>query len=248
MVRRLVALLAGAAALGGCAQQQQAEAKPAVPILLYHHLGDPPPGDAHATLYVRPARFREQMRALARAGFNAVTLGTVWRAWHGGARLPARPVVISFDDGFAEQDAVARPTLRARGWPAVLNLQINRVGVRGGLDRAAIARMVGDGWEIDDHSTTHPDLTKVSSAQLRAEVAGSRTTMRRSLGIDAKFFCYPYGRADARVRRAVKAAGFLAATTTRPARATARDDPFALPRLVVRRATLPAQLVRMASS
>jgi peptidoglycan/xylan/chitin deacetylase (PgdA/CDA1 family) len=129
----------------------------------------------------------------------------------------------------------------------VLNLQLDRVGVPGGLSRAAIGRMVAGGWEIDDHTTTHPDLTRVSAARLRTEVAGSRAALRRELGIESMFFCYPYGRADARVRRAVEDAGFLGATTTVPRRATPRDDPFALPRLVVRGGWTPAQLVREAS-
>jgi peptidoglycan/xylan/chitin deacetylase (PgdA/CDA1 family) len=225
-----------------------AAARPAVAILLYHHLAPAPRGDPHASLWTTPARFRAQLRALAAAGFHAVTLRAVWDAWHGGAALPSRPVVISFDDGYVNQDTVARPALAARGWPAVLNLELNLLDVRGGLPRAAVGRMVAAGWEVDDHTVTHPDLTKVSDARLRAEVAGSRTLLRRRLGIDPLFFCYPYGRSDARVRRAVRAAGFLAATTTRPARATAIDDPLQLPRIVVRSTTTPAALVRIAAT
>jgi peptidoglycan/xylan/chitin deacetylase (PgdA/CDA1 family) len=236
-----------AACGSGDGEVDAAAAPSEVPILLYHHLGNPPPGERNPSLYVTPARFRATLGALDAAGFQAVTLGRVWAAWHGGAPLPRRPVVLSFDDGFAEQDTVARPALAARRWPGTLNLQLNRVGVRGGLTRAAIARMRAAGWEVDDHSTTHPDLTKVGRARLTAEVSGSRALLRRRLGIDARFFCYPYGRSNAAVRRAVQAAGFRAATTIAPGRASARDDPFALPRFVVRRAATPAEVVRLAS-
>jgi peptidoglycan/xylan/chitin deacetylase (PgdA/CDA1 family) len=176
-----------------------------------------------------------------------VTLGDVWRAWHGGPPLPKRPVVLSFDDGFAEQDAVARPVLARHGWPGVLNLQLNRLGARGGLSRAAVRRLVAAGWEVGDHSSTHPDLTRVSATRLKAEVAGSRTALRARLGINPMFFCYPYGRVDARVRRAVRAAGFAAATTIVPGRATAADDPLMLPRIIVRRDASPATVVRLAA-
>jgi peptidoglycan/xylan/chitin deacetylase (PgdA/CDA1 family) len=263
VVTRLAAALA-AGALASCAGQAgdasttgpaaqaaaagAAAAQPAVALLVYHHLADPPPGDPHASLWVAPRRFGQHLRALAAAGFHAVTLAQVVGAWHGGAPLPARPVVVTFDDGYPEQDAVGRRLLRRHRWPAVLNLQLDRLDRPGGLDRAAIRRMVADGWEIDDHSTTHPDLTRVSARRLRAEVAGSRAALRRALGVDARFFCYPYGRVDARVRRAVRAAGFEGATTTRPVRATALDDPLLLPRVVVRRTTTPAQLVRIAAA
>jgi peptidoglycan/xylan/chitin deacetylase (PgdA/CDA1 family) len=222
-----------------------AAAAPAVPILLYHHLADPPPGERNASLWVTPRRFAQHLAALARAGYHPVTLGRAWRAWHGGPALPERPVVISFDDGFAEQDAIARPALARRGWRGVLNLQLNHVGVRGGLSRAAVGRLVAAGWEVDDHSATHPDLTKVSGARLKAEVAGSRATLKRAFGIDTMFFCYPYGRVDARVRAAVRVAGFAAATTIVPGRAKATDDPLMLPRIVVRRTTTAARLVRL---
>jgi peptidoglycan/xylan/chitin deacetylase (PgdA/CDA1 family) len=250
--RWVLAVGAAAAVLASCGggdsdARPAATPAPAVPILLYHHLAAPPPGDRHASLWVAPQRFRAQLRALHAAGFHAVTLARVHDAWRGGAPLPVRPVVITFDDGFPEQDAVGRVALRRLRWPAVLNLQLDHLDVAGGLSRAAVRRMVADGWEVDDHSTTHPDLTRVGAARLQAEVTGSRAALRRALGIDPRFFCYPYGRVDARVLRAVKAAGFLGATTTRPARATSRDDPFALPRIVVRATTTPAQLVRIAA-
>jgi peptidoglycan/xylan/chitin deacetylase (PgdA/CDA1 family) len=219
---------------------------PAVPILLYHHLGDPPPGERHASLWVTPRRFRAQLDALDRAGFHAVTLARVWDAWHGGRPLPKRPVVLTFDDGYAEQDAIARPALARHGWRGVLNLQLNHINIRGGLSRAAVRRLVAAGWEVDDHSATHPDLTKVSPKRLHAEVTTSRATFRRTLGIDPMFFSYPYGKVDARVRAAVRDAGFLAATTIVPRRATSADDPFLLPRLIARRDATPAQLVRLA--
>lgn len=248
----LVATLSVILAAAGCGADGERgtahAAAPPVPILLYHHLADPPRGERNASLWVTPRRFVAHLDALRRAGFHAVTLARVWDAWHGRATLPSRPVVITFDDGYPEQDSVARPALRRLRWPAVLNLQLDRVGVRGGLSRAAIGRMRADGWEIDDHSTTHPDLTKVSAARLKAEVSGSRATFRRTLGITTNFFCYPYGKADARVRAAVRAAGFLAATTIEPGRATTHDDPLALPRIVVRRAATPAGLVRLAST
>ena len=47
-------------------------------------------------------------------------------------------------------------------------------GLKGGLARAEVRAMLRDGWEIDAHTLTHPDLTTVDAARLRHEVAGSR--------------------------------------------------------------------------
>lgn len=241
----LVVLVAGCGA--GDARHTARADGPAVPILVYHHLGDPPRGERNPSLWVPPRRFAQQLDALRRAGFHAVTLARVWDAWHGRGTLPSKPLVLTFDDGYARQDTIARPALARRGWAGVLNLQLNRVGLRGGLSREAIGRMVAAGWEVDDHSTTHPDLTKVSPARLRAEVAGSRATLKREYGIDTRFFCYPFGRVNARVRAAVRDAGFFAATTIVRGRATPAGNPLELPRIIAGRAETPAELVRRAS-
>ena len=81
--------------------------------------------------------------------------------------------------------------------------------------------MIAAGWEVDSHTLTHPDLTTVGDAQLRAR---SRTRARccaRASTCPVDFFCYPAGRNDARVRAAVRAAGYKAATTVDPGIAAA---------------------------
>jgi peptidoglycan/xylan/chitin deacetylase (PgdA/CDA1 family) len=201
-----------------------------VPILTYHRVGSSP-------------RFARQVAALARHGYSAVTLGRVWQAWRGEAGLPRRPVVLTFDDGYLSHYHTAARTLRARGWPGVLNLQTGRLGRPGGLSAPQVRRMLADGWELDAHSVTHPDLTKVGSRRLTAEVAGSRRAIRDAFGVQASFFAYPFGRHDARVRRAVRAAGFLGATSVRRGLASPRQDPFALDRITVAGRTSPHALV-----
>jgi peptidoglycan/xylan/chitin deacetylase (PgdA/CDA1 family) len=173
-----------------------------------------------------------------------VTLGELWFGWHLGARLPRRPVVLSFDDGYLSQYRTAARTLRARRWPGVLNLQADRLGASGALTRTHVRRMIADGWEIGAHSVSHPDLTAVGPERLRREVAGSRAALERELGVVVAFFCYPYGRVDASVEAAVDAAGFLAATTIRRGLASPQGDRFELPRISVGARTSPRMLLR----
>jgi peptidoglycan/xylan/chitin deacetylase (PgdA/CDA1 family) len=217
---------------------------PPVPILAYHHIGAAPPGAARPQLWLRPALLRRQVAALLRAGYEAVTLDRVWSAWQGTGTLPAHPVVLSFDDGYASQYRSGLPALQARGWPGVLNLQVGRLGRRGGLTRPDVRAMIRAGWEIDAHSVTHPDLTSVPASRLEAEVAGSREAIRSTFGVAADFFAYPYGRQNARVRAAVRRAGFLGATTTRPQFASSDADPFALGRVLVGAGLSPGALLR----
>jgi peptidoglycan/xylan/chitin deacetylase (PgdA/CDA1 family) len=185
-----------------------------VPILMYHVIDTIPRGAPFPELYVSPAVFRDEIAWLARDGYTAVTLDAVYRSWRYGAALPRRPIVLSFDDGYAGDFTHALPTLAARHWPGVLNLEVRKETYPGGLAPRRIRALIAAGWEIDAHTLTHPDLTTVDDARLKKEVAGSRASIRRRFGVPVSFFCYPAGRYDARVIAAVQAAGFLGATTT----------------------------------
>ena len=189
-----------------------------VAILMYHVVAAAPPGAAYKDLWVAPGRFSQEMHALAHAGYHATTLDAVWRAWHGHGSLPRHPVVISFDDGYQSQSTAARRMLHRLGWPGVLNLEVKNVGLKGGLARDQVRAMMRDGWEIDAHTLTHPDLTTVDAARLRREVGGSRRWLRRAFGVPVDFFAYPSGRYNPTVEAAVRAAGYMGATTTQPAR------------------------------
>jgi peptidoglycan/xylan/chitin deacetylase (PgdA/CDA1 family) len=216
-----------------------------VAILMYHVVQAAPRGVANPELWVSAGRFRREMDALARAGYHATTLDVVWSAWHGHGTLPRNPIVVSFDDGYQSQSTVARRVLYRLGWPGVLNLEVHNVGLKGGLSGAEVRAMVRDGWEVDAHTMTHPDLTLVDARQLRREVAGSRRWLRRAFGIPVDFFAYPAGRYDPAVEHAVRAAGFKGATTTAPGMARRGGDAYALARLRVTPEMTPEQLLAM---
>ena len=187
---------------------------PPIPILMYHVVDVAPERAAYPGLYVAPDTFAAQVAALAAAGYHAITLQQAYDIWTGQAAAPAHPIVFSFDDGYLGVYEHAVPALQARGWPAVLNLQVGRLGVPGGLTAAQVQNMIALGWEVDDHTVTHPDLTKVGPARMSAEIVGAAHTIREQFGVPVRFFCFPAGRYDPGVVAAVRAAGFLGATTT----------------------------------
>jgi peptidoglycan/xylan/chitin deacetylase (PgdA/CDA1 family) len=234
---RFSAVAALVLALAWCADARADDYRGPVPILTYHELRKAPSAPrspSSASLWVPGTRFSSQMRGLARAGYHGVTLSQVWAAWHGGRALPAHPVVVSFDDGFAAQYSTGARVLRSLRWPGVLNLEISRVGARGGLSVAQVRTLVRRGWEIASHTYTHPDLTKVSADQLTQEVADSRAWLRKRFGGAVAFFCYPYGRTSPAVEDAVAVAGYSGATTTSAGVAAPGANPLELPRMTVR--------------
>src|SRR5438105_10796879 len=95
-----------------------------VPILVFHQVlpwhGSLPPGKR--SLIVPLARFRRQMRILKILGFTGITVGQLCSAWHHSTPLPAKTIIITFDDGYAGLYEYAWPTLRQLGFPATCYL------------------------------------------------------------------------------------------------------------------------------
>jgi len=199
-----------------------------VPILEYHVLGPAPADAPYPELYVTRPDFHQQMDWLAEHGYEAVTLEMVERAWYEGGTLPAKPVVLSFDDGYRPQFTYALPELRRHGWPGVLNLKAEGSD----LYTSNVEAMINAGWELAAHTINHQDLTTLGAAELKEEVAGSRAILRREYGVPVKDFCYPAGQFDETVIAAVKAAGYTTATTEIPGYAE-RSRPFELARLEI---------------
>ena len=205
-----------------------------VPILMYHVIADPQPGTTYPELFVSPPVFEAQMRALRSRGYHAVTLAQVERYWRRGYALPKKPIVLTFDDGYLSDYTRARPVLGRLGWPGVLNLEVNNVRTAGDITAHQVSKLIGDGWEIDSHTITHPDLTTLSAARLRTELVGSRNWLRRRFHVPVDYFCYPAGRFNRSVEDAVRAAGYRLATTTQPGLARP-SEPLALDRIRVDR-------------
>jgi peptidoglycan/xylan/chitin deacetylase (PgdA/CDA1 family) len=199
-----------------------------VPILEYHVLGNPIPGAPYPELFVTRPDFKQEMNWLASHGFQAVTLDEVETAWYHGGTLPAKPVVLSFDDGYRPQYTFALPELRRHGWPGLLNLKAQGSD----LYTSNVKAMIAAGWELAAHTIHHLDLTTLDPAQLRLEVAGSRAILRREYKVPVDNFCYPAGRFDSGVVAAVKAAGYVGATTEIPGDAS-RGKPDELDRFEI---------------
>ena len=199
----------------------------AVPILVYHHVQSYEAG--YYLMYVGTSQFASQLAYLYRNGYHPVTLGQVWDAWTGRAKLPRRPVVLSFDDGYLDQYTNAAHLLHRYHYPAVLNLVVHSGTA---LSGAMVRRMIAWGWEVDSHTLTHPLLTHLSSSQLRYQLVESKRIIKHRFHVPVDFLCYPGGIYDSRVMRAVRAAGYLGATSIRYGRATPHGR-FAMPRIAV---------------
>ena len=211
-----------------------------IPILLYHSVADRP-SDFIAPYTVSPATFRRHLDAVAALGATTLTVSGLLAA-RGSGTLPERPVLVTFDDGYRDTLTNAAPALVERGMSATTYVTTGVVGSvsPGGdpmLTWPQIGELAGMGHEIGAHSQTHPQLDTLSVGAMRREIAGSRARLQAGTGLPIESFAYPHGYSDARVRRAVREAGYTSAASVKNALSSPEDPLFTLARLMVMNST-----------
>jgi len=217
-----------------------------VPILVYHVINAQPAGStAPPSLYVPADQFQSQMQALKSQGWHAVTLNQLEAYWtHGTSLGSGKPIVITFDNGYASQYANALPVLKGLGWVAVEDLQLTGLSPSdGGLTGTQIHGLIAAGWELDTQGLDHTDLTALDPSQLSSDLTGARQMMQSQYGVTPNWFSYPSGDYNPTVTAAVRAAGYAGGVTVNQGWASANGDRFRMPRLVVTAGTAPSQLL-----
>jgi peptidoglycan/xylan/chitin deacetylase (PgdA/CDA1 family) len=199
-----------------------------VPILMYHYIQiNPDPRDwLGYALSITPSDFAVQMDWLARNGYHPITAEDLYSYLNGTRGLPSRPVILSFDDGYADFFTTALPILRSHDFTAVAYVVSGFVGRPGYMTAAEVVEADRSGIEIGSHTVTHADLARTSADGVRIQLTASKQALEQMLGHPVVSFCYPSGRFNASVASAVAAAGYHDATTTGFSSAHALTDRY----------------------
>jgi peptidoglycan/xylan/chitin deacetylase (PgdA/CDA1 family) len=122
-------------------------------------------------------------------------------------------VSLTFDDGYLSQFKTALPLLKKRNLPATFYV------ITGNIDsttKSLILKNVSYDYEIGSHSVTHPDLSKISTAEVTAELIDSKTYLKKYFGVNSGLtMSYPYGEYNDSIVQIVKSM-YLAARSTDP--------------------------------
>jgi peptidoglycan/xylan/chitin deacetylase (PgdA/CDA1 family) len=209
-------------------------------LLMYHRICAV--GEAGTSEFVVSAStFRRQLDWLAGHGFWTPRLSEVLRAGGRAPRRPGRPVILTFDDGYADTLERAVPALREVGFTAavfpVLDLE-RRMNVWDDvpalraplLSVDALRAVEAAGLELGSHGLRHRSLPRCGDAELRAELVRSREVLASVAARPLPVLAYPYGDVDDRVKRAVRAAGYEAALAVNSGPLELGADPFEIRR------------------
>lgn len=204
-----------------------------VPIIMYHHIGEPPPGadPIRLDLTVRTAEFAEQLDWLAKNGYETISLDDLLQSMAQRASLPRRPIILTFDDGYDDNYTIAYPMLKKHGFSATFFIITDVVGHREYMSWEQIVDMSKNGMSIQSHSRTHIDQEVAGPEDNAWQIAGSRAKLEEKVGRPVRYFCYPAGRYGPQTIAALQASGYLAAVTTRYGATQRAAAPFELPRV-----------------
>lgn len=201
-----------------------------IPALIYHKT---------------PDNFEQQLIALRDKGYTTITMSELNEIIRGRTAGPAKPVAITFDDGFSDQ-------LRAFDLLKKYNMKATFYIITGGelsnwcigADRknfscgdsymswSEITNLKNSGLiEIGSHTLDHLSLPNQTLAVQRDQIIKSKKIIEDKLGIQITSFAYPYGRLNDTVANIVKEAGYTNATGTVENSVMSLDLIYNLPRL-----------------
>jgi peptidoglycan/xylan/chitin deacetylase (PgdA/CDA1 family) len=215
-----------------------------LPILMYHSISDNP-RHGFRRFAVSPAVFTEQMAYLYHNGYCPLTVSALVEVIQGRAALPEKPVLLTFDDGFADFFTQCLPILLSYQFAATLYLVTAYIGQTGRwleqeneadrpmLTWEQIQHIAASGIECGSHTHTHPRLDGLPLARVRDEIETSKELLDSHLPSPARSMCYPYGCYSDAVQQAVQQAGYTSACAVRYELSSPQDDMFALSRLSV---------------
>ncbi len=220
---------------GMAAAEPAASAPVAIPVLCYHHVKPAATGKFE----ISTTAFAEQLDLLKSRGYQAINTRDLLAGLQGTKKLPAKPIMLTFDDGYRTVFDYAFPLLRQRGFVGVACIYPSLIGSKAAMSWEQMAQLASAGWTIEAHSHSHPDLGKLPTdgaaraAFLDREILSPKQVIERTLGNKCLFFTWPFGIYTEETEEFAKACGYVGALTVDGGTNYAGIDLYRIKRQVV---------------
>lgn len=197
-----------------------------LPILMYHKVGDEKDNDA----VIQETLFRQQMAYLKEHNYHPISMQELYDYVVNGAEVPENPVVLTFDDGYADTYSVVYPILQEYGFAGTVFVNPGDVGSR--LTWEQIREMAAHGITISNHGYWHKEMGDMSAAEQDENIAHGKSALAEALQAEpSQWFCYPYGSMNEQTEAIAKDNGILMALSMKSGWAHAGDNPLDLKRV-----------------
>ena len=187
--------------------------RPQVPILCYHQIRDWRPGDSkQAKDYIVPVgNFLAQMKMLADSGYHTISADQLYQYLVSGAALPAKPIMLTFDDTDLPQYTIAEPAMKKYGFRGMFFIMTVSLGRPKYMTRDQVKALSDAGNDIGSHTWDHKNIKKFEPADWAIQIDKPTKTLEGITGKKIKYFAYPFGLWNEAAIPQLKARGFQAA-------------------------------------
>jgi len=210
-------------------------AKKQVPVLCFHHIRDPKPGQSVTmkSYSVSPAQFADLMKALKDSNYQTILPDQLYNYLVHGGTLPPKPVMLTFDDTDEEQFTIGNTYMKKYGFKGVffiMTVSINRPRY---MTTDQLKQLSEEGNAVESHTWDHHMVTKYQGDDWNKQFVEPKKKIEGITGKSADYFAYPYGLWNRAAFPELKKAGYKMAFNL----STKRDS--TQPLYTVRRMIVP---------
>ena len=200
-----------------------------IPILMYHSICNDDPNNS---LMIPTEMFAEQMEWLRENDFTAMSMDEVIEAMNTG-KVPKRPVLITFDDGYADNYINAFSELKNNNLKGTFFIISDTITEEGGyyMSTSMLKEMKEAGMEIENHTANHLELNNLSREDAIDSIKRGQEFLRSVIGSNGNYLCYPVGRYSDETIEIQKELGIKAALTTQGGISSIADGKYELKRI-----------------
>ena len=188
-------------------------ARPQVPILCYHQIRNwvSTDGKVGKDYIVPTAEFKSQMKMLADSGYHTILPDQLYDYLVYGAKLPKKPIMLTFDDTKLDQYNVAIPEMKKYGFKGVFFIMTVSLGKPNYMSKAQVKEISDAGHVIGSHTYDHQNVKKYQGEDWVTQIEKPTKTLKEITGKDIKYFAYPFGLWNKEAIPELKKRGFTAA-------------------------------------
>jgi len=199
-----------------------------VPVMMYHNVEATKENKPN---WVSPEIFEMHMAYLEHRGYDVIHLDELVDAIKSGRKLARDSVVITFDDGYANNYYHAFDILKKYNFPATVFVPSDSIGDEGRLTKKQLKEMAEYGITIGSHTKTEAYLPEIKEGDLQQEIAESKWHLEEVIDVPVDFLAYPIGGFSEPIKKIVQEVGYKAAFTTNRGFDRYNEDLFELKRI-----------------
>jgi len=205
-----------------------------VPILCYHQIREWTASDSkRAKDYIVPINnFREQMKILADSGYHTILPDQLYDYLTKGSPLPAKPVMLTYDDNKEDQFTIARDEMNQYGFKGVffiMTVSLNRPIY---MSPQQIKQLYDEGNVIASHTWDHGNVKTYKDEDWIKQIDKPSQQLEKIVGKKLDYFAYPFGLWDKEAIDQLKQRGYKAAFQL-SAKRDEQDPLFTIRRMII---------------